>query len=261
MSVTDPGRLSSVQVAKLVNRYIGLDGGYLGDFSYRTHADFYPEYCDLTVEPWPTEGTTRERFISILSSRSSGDQAAILRGVLQRFPVDQGSAPATRTTQLAEEVSSWASALESLAVPGYEPVATSDVVRRAIADAEALLKSTGATSAVDRVHTMLHGYLMNECRRANIAYIEDATNVALLKALRRDHPQLRAIGPRPHDVEKILNAFGSILDSMNPVRNKASVAHPNDNLLDETEAVLVINAARTVLGYLDSKLGRGTPAS
>ena len=30
---------------KIVNRYIGVTGGYLGDFSYRTDADFYPEHC------------------------------------------------------------------------------------------------------------------------------------------------------------------------------------------------------------------------
>ena len=43
--------LTRQEVLKVVNRYIGVDGGYLGDFSYRTHADFYPEYCDLDTDP------------------------------------------------------------------------------------------------------------------------------------------------------------------------------------------------------------------
>ena len=42
-----PGELTSREVTRIVNRYIGVSGGYLGDFSYRTHADFYPEYWGL----------------------------------------------------------------------------------------------------------------------------------------------------------------------------------------------------------------------
>jgi Abortive infection C-terminus len=42
---------------------------------------------------------------------------------------------------------------------------------------------------------------------------------------------------------------------MSPVRNMASVAHPNERLLDEPEAMLVVNACRTVLQYLDAKIG------
>jgi Abortive infection C-terminus len=38
------------------------------------------------------------------------------------------------------------------------------------------------------------------------------------------------------------------------LRNNASVAHPNEALLDEPEAMLAINAARTILHYLDAKL-------
>ena len=49
-----------------VNRYIGVSGGYLGDFSYRTHSEFYAEYCDLDIDPFVYEGTTRERFIEVL---------------------------------------------------------------------------------------------------------------------------------------------------------------------------------------------------
>ena len=46
----------------------------------------------------------------------------------------------------------------------------------------------------------------------------------------------------------------SILDAMLPVRNQASVAHPNETLLGEAEARLVINVGRTLLNYLDARL-------
>lgn len=62
--------LTNREITIIVNRYIGVEGGYLGDFSYRTHADFYPEYCDLNIDPNEYEGTTRQRFITILSTET-----------------------------------------------------------------------------------------------------------------------------------------------------------------------------------------------
>jgi hypothetical protein len=41
---------------------------------------------------------------------------------------------------------------------------------------------------------------------------------------------------------------------LNPVRNNASVAHPNEQLLGRDEALLVINVGRTLLSYLDAKV-------
>ena len=79
--------LTRQEVMKVV-RYIGVSGGYLSDFSYWTHAEFDPEYCDLDIDPNTLEGTTRERFIEILSTQSPHDQAKILRGVIERFGHD-----------------------------------------------------------------------------------------------------------------------------------------------------------------------------
>lgn len=44
-----------------------------------------------------------------------------------------------------------------------------------------------------------------------------------------------------------------IFDALGPVRNRASIAHPNIELLAEPEAMLVINVGRTLLNYLDAK--------
>lgn len=77
---------------------------------------------------------------------------------------------------------------------------------------------------------------------------------ALLRKLRRDHPGLRDLGPRADDLTKVLNASGAILDALLPLRNRASVAHPNEELLGDDEARLVINVGRSLLTYLDAKL-------
>jgi len=81
------------EIYRLVNDYIGVDGGYLGDFSYRTHREFYPCYCDLDnidVDSYE-QGTTRKRFIAILEDSPPAAQAKIIQGVLNKYPVSSFS--------------------------------------------------------------------------------------------------------------------------------------------------------------------------
>jgi hypothetical protein len=130
---------------------------------------------------------------------------------------------------------------------------TSDSVKRAILDAELLLQSSGAASAIDRVHTGLHGYLRLACDGSGIPYKKDDSIIRLLKLLQQQHPVFLLPNPRKQETEKILNAFGAILDTFNSLRNHASLAHPNPTLLEEEDAMLAINAARTILHYLDAK--------
>jgi hypothetical protein len=247
--------LGRAAIHRIVNRYIGVVGGYLGDFSYRTHEEFYIEYCNLEINPYDYQGTTRERFIAILSGARPQDQAKIIRGVLTRFPVDQANSPDSRTEALRDELRTLADELEGfgiidLGVPTY----TVEVVGRAIRDAELLMKVNGATSAVDRVHTALHGYLLKICREARLLHPAEPTLPVLLKVLRDQHPAFQVMEPRARDITHILRAAGSILDVMNPLRNNASMAHPTDHLLASEEAMLVVNVAKSILHYLDSKL-------
>jgi hypothetical protein len=134
------------------------------------------------------------------------------------------------------------------------PTNATAVVARALADAEALLRTSGATSGVARVHTALHGYLISVCDDFEISYPERPTMPQLLRRLRQEHPAFYDLGPRANDIERVLNSSATILDALNPLRNQASVAHPNPRLLDTDEAWLVINVARSLLAYFGAKL-------
>lgn len=243
--------LTGGEVTKVVYKYIGVSGGYLGDFSYNSHAEFYQLYCDLDIDPYQYQGTTRERFMEIIKTQSPTNQAKILRGVLERFPLEATNAPETRTSSVRSEIELMIARLEQKApVANPSPKITSAVVNQAILDAENLLSTSGAASAVDRVHTALHGYLREACSQAGISYTKDDGITRLLKLLRQGHPSFNVIG----DAERILNAFGTIMDTLNTLRNHSSLAHPNAALLDNSEAMLAINATRTIFHYLDAKL-------
>ncbi|MCP5522919.1 MAG: toll/interleukin-1 receptor domain-containing protein [Verrucomicrobiales bacterium] len=96
-------RLTRLEINKVVNRYIGVDGGYLGDFSYQKHHDFYLD-LDLDIDPYKYEGTTRERFIKIISESPPNVQAKILEGILDRFPAGSSE---LRTEERRDEIADW----------------------------------------------------------------------------------------------------------------------------------------------------------
>ena len=243
--------LTRKDIFAVVNRYIGVTGGYLGDFSYRTHEEFYGEYCDLDIDPYAYDGTTRERFIRILESSDPRTQAAILKGVLEKYPVGSDELRTPESFARVQEMIT--RCLSGAGVDAPDLSITSDVVRRAISDGEALMQSGGPTSAVDRVHTALHGYLIAACNDHGIVYAHDPSILDLFKLLKQQHPRLQALGTHQGPIVQVLRSLGAVMDALNPARNRGSVAHPNEELLDSDEAMLFINAARTVLQYLDVK--------
>lgn len=155
--------LTKPEIYSVVNDYIGVKDGYLGDFSYRTHREFYPYFCDLDIDPEDYGRTTGERFIQVLASSTSQVQAKILLGVLKKYPPTSSE----QRERLAPALKAMIVRLEGGAqvIESGRPQVTSEVVERALADAETLLERGKATSAVDRVHTALHGYLNGRVRR------------------------------------------------------------------------------------------------
>lgn len=135
-------------------------------------------------------------------------------------------------------------------VPVPELKITGSTINQAIEDAKTLLSAQGATSALDRVHTVLHGYLEKVAKEHGITYPEIATLNQLLKELKSKHP---ALITTDENTDHILKSMANILDKLNPLRNNASLAHPNPVLLNPDEAMLVINIVNTILGFLDGK--------
>ncbi|CAH0318113.1 DUF4062 domain-containing protein [Priestia megaterium] len=79
--------LTPQEINLIVYKYIGVKNGYLGDFSYKTHREFYPLYCGLDINPEVIQGTTRQRFTTILSEADDLTQAAIIEGIFAKYPI------------------------------------------------------------------------------------------------------------------------------------------------------------------------------
>ena len=246
------GKMSRLEVNKLMERYIGSSGGYLGDFG--SHPELLRFYVDCGLDVIPTDypGTNKDRFRAILDNAEPADQAKIIWGILKRHPVGSSE---NRTQELHDEFHQLAQWLEAVAgVASPAPVCTSDFVKRTLAEVEEAIKTKRETSGVDRVHSALHGYLRLVCDRAGITYIQADRIVELFKKLLAEHAALQDLGPRPQDTATIMKSFCAVMTVIDPLRNKASYAHPTPALLDMPEATLAINAARTILHYVDAKL-------
>jgi Abortive infection C-terminus/HEPN domain len=130
---------------------------------------------------------------------------------------------------------------------------SSEIVERALNDAERLISSQGSPSAVDRVHTAFHGYLRALADRTGVEYPSTAGVTEMYKLLRTEHPAFTEPGPNQASIDKIMRALSSVVDALNPLRNHSSVAHANDEILRDPEAMLVVNSVRTLLHYLNAR--------
>ena len=141
-------------------------------------------------------------------------------------------------------------------VPAPELGITSETVERALEDAEQLLATgRGASSAIDRVHTALHGYLIVLCKEANLMIDspDRLSMTALFKKLREEHPKFAYAGPRETEIGSVLKASSAIIEGINTLRNNASVAHPNEAIVPEPEAMYLVNLTRSLLHYIEMK--------
>lgn len=193
----------------ITNSYIGVVDGYLGDFSYRTHEEFYLYFCDINVWPAAYEGTTRQRFLTILENSDVPTQAKILKGVIKKYPVDSFPEEVRQTKRkMADEIGGLIRRLESgQAVASEQLVITNETVERAIRDTKVLLEKNGATSSVDRIHTALHGYSKEVCKQEGIVLTEDENLTQVFKKLRFNHPKLQLGGPRQSDIDQIISSL------------------------------------------------------
>lgn len=149
----------------------------------------------------------------------------------------------------------WLVASSNFVAPPQEPEDAASLASKAFFEAAGLVKRGQAPSAIDRIHTALHAYLLETCSKANMVVGNDPAAAQLFKLLREQHPAFLPAGPRHDDVNRILRTFASVVDAMSPIRNRASLAHANP-LLEEPEAIAVVNAAYTIFRYVQDSLRR-----
>ena len=111
--VTEDVKLSRREIGRLVHDWIGVDGGYLGDFSYAKHDRFWLDVCDKYVDTNDFDDDSG-MLRGDARGRMATEQAAALRAVLDDYPLPESPDPARpkfRSTSLHDEIVGWISRL------------------------------------------------------------------------------------------------------------------------------------------------------
>jgi len=128
----------------------------------------------------------------------------------------------------------------------------SDAVKKAIEDAELFIREGKTDSAVDRIHSAFHGYLQELLEKHNAAFTKDDSLSALFSKLYVKYKEIiqpDTIGKR---VKTILRSGAGIIKSIDELRNNNTIVHPNGQLIQKREALLVLRFARAIMDYIDN---------
>lgn len=125
-------------------------------------------------------------------------------------------------------------------------------VYEALAQAEHLIATIGATSAYDRTHTALHGFLQTVCDKNHITYAPLDSITALLPKVNNLIKSKVNDDGRNEKVFAMLRSANAILDNINYLRNNNSMSHPTEELLNEDDARFAINLTRSIMSYIDN---------
>jgi len=260
--------MSLREINLLVESYIGTTSdGYLNHFSYSIHERFYPLHCrlDIDVPAYRERGlSTRRAFIQILKEANPRDQAKIIRGVFDMLPPpnDDRDEKSKKKKEIYKQLMAVAVRLESDGQVDTPIISqTSETVYEALKDSEILLSTRGPKSVVDRAHTALHGYLKKLCQDRGVMLPNDPSLTQIFKILRENFVEFSAVIAYDNEAKRVFGSMASALDSLNTIRNRATLAHPNELLLDAPEAMLYINLSRAILAYIESKMRKSNDSA
>jgi len=118
---------------------------------------------------------------------------------------------------------------------------TSATVEHALSQAKTLIVSHGAPAALDRVHTVFHGYLKAACEEAHLPMPSNKPGIIELLGLLRKHKVFTFDPTLETLVNQSLRGAQKAVDALEEFRNNHSLAHPQE-MLPEPEALFVIRS-------------------
>jgi len=142
--------------------------------------------------------------------------------------------------------------IEHYDVIDFSEISLTEVITKAIADAELLMSHGKFDSAFDRVHTAFHGYLRKILDNKRIAYEESETLNQLYNKLHTNISSNISSTPIAELVRSCLRSSSGAIASINDMRNRHSLSHPNETLLQNREAEFAIKLVKCLSEYINN---------
>ena len=123
-----------------------------------------------------------------------------------------------------------------------------DTLILALNDANKFILDKNYTSALDRIHTFFMGHIREYLKVKNIEYTENETLNQLFKKLYSYYENKESLDKK---IGTILKSMTGVISSINDLRNKNSLSHPNEYIVNQRDAKLAIDAISIIINYLD----------
>ena len=141
--------------------------------------------------------------------------------------------------------------IERYEVIDFSVISITEVITKAIEDAELFMLEGKYDSALDRVHTAFHGYMRKILDNKGVSFEESETLGQLYNKIHNHISDNISSSDISCLVKTMLRSASGVVSSMNDLRNRHSLAHPNENLISEREAKLAIQIIRDIVAYLN----------
>ncbi len=135
-------------------------------------------------------------------------------------------------------------------VVDFSGISLTDAISKAIDDAEVFMSDGKYDSAFDRVHTAFHGYLRKKLDDLGESYEESDTLNQLYNKL-HGYVSTHITTDIAGLIKTTLRSASGVINSINELRNRHSLAHPNNELISAREAQLCIRLVKELSDYIE----------
>ena len=132
----------------------------------------------------------------------------------------------------------------------FSGISITKAISKAIEDAEFFMQQGKYDSAFDRVHTAFHGYLRKKLDDLNEKYEESDTLNQLYNKL-HNYVSEHIATDQSGLIKTTLRSASGVINSINELRNRHSLVHPNDSIISEREAELCIKLVKELSDYIE----------
>lgn len=246
-----------------LERALGMEGGYVLNFSDRTFDDFFFETVNIDTSASSTffngRGTSKaKRLRSFIEKAQPHLVGKVLRELWEYRDAEAFyAAPAadekTRTLYFSA-VARFEGQVDQIDTTGIEAFEPSETLEELVASIRRDLDAKKPQTAIDRLHTyclkrfaaLIRKHGGPECGKDDPLHSRVGKYVRLLQ----QHHNLTPLS------ERIVKSSISVFEEMNPIRNNQSFAHDNETLVTMDEARFIFDSITAFLRFSKSIDGR-----
>ena len=242
---------------------LGMESGYVLDFSDRTFNDFFYETISIAPEDqsqlFSGRGTSKAKRLRSFIERAHPALVAKMLRELWEYRDAMMCAPTARNEDKLKEsyfstvarIEGRADAIDTSGIETFEP---NETLEELVASIRRDLDANKPHAALDRLHTycmkrfasLVRKHGGGDCGKDDALHARVAKYVKIL----REQKNLNPIS------ERIVKSSISVFEAMNPVRNDQSFAHDNPDLVQMEEARFVFDSVTAFLRFTKAIDGR-----